>query len=120
VDYFIVIGSTIFSCFIYLKIGIYNSLNKLIKSYKENLIILTKKRGVKDVQKQILFNSFYQFKTLIFLICQIITLLSPFFLIYVISSYINFNFNIFYSLEGILISIISVLIFFLIKKNGKL
>lgn len=110
---------SILACWLFEKIQIRNTVDKLVTSYKKQYQLIVDSSIEDEVkQQQLLKNIAYQLQHLGALIFKIVVLVSPFLLFYLLE-FLGLNLNTGKLLEwdGIVVSLISILLFLLIKNS---
>lgn len=122
-SYIVIIALTVLSCLIFERLGLLTKVKTLTDSYRRQLAIIQDKTiSDEERQKQMLAQSKQQLILLLTIIFYIILFISPFILYTVVASYTEWlKIEILYSLYGIIVSVIAVVLYILAKKiYGKL
>ena len=116
IDSFLVFFATIVSCIFFELVAIKATVLKLFNSYREQLKILNSKELSEDEKQQALLkNVSFQVKFLLLLILKLFLFISPFLLLYVMSSWLHFDASLLVTLEGLFISVVAVGFYILLK-----
>ena len=117
-QYLILVILTIFSCIIYERLRLLITLKKLIHSYREQLSVMYDKSLEDEMkQKKLLTEIQIQLKLLFILSLKILILVSPFLLFIGMDKLIfGLGFDLFYNISGIIISLLSILLFIILRK----
>ena len=117
--YILIFILTLLSCFIFDNLGIVALVKNLTSSYKSQLQVMSDK-AISDEEKQKLLMQQVskQIVYLLKLIGSILLFISPFALIFVLERFFpEVNSAVLYSLEGILISVLAVVLYIVLKKQ---
>lgn len=119
IERFLIATFSFISCFLFGKLQIKTTVSVLSNSYKNQYrLILDNSIADELKQKQLLENIVFQLRNLGLLIIKIIALVSPFILFYLIAFLgLNINTQKLVEMEGIVISLVSVMIFVAIEKS---
>ena len=118
-SYLIIFLFTLLSCFLFDKIGVYPILRSLTQSYKEQMAVMTAKDiSDEERQKKLLALIPGQLMALLKLIGSILLFISPFFAYIALAPYSSyFDTPTLYSIWGIGISLVAVVLYIMIKKR---
>jgi hypothetical protein len=117
VEYFAIFFLTVLSCLIYEKTGLAKTVKFLVASYRHQFSVMTDRSITDEMKQHELFVQIgIQLKLLFILVMKLTLLVSPFLIFILLDSILlKIGHDQLYRLAGIGISIITVLLYFLIK-----
>lgn len=117
-SYILIFGLTVLSCIIFDNLGMLALVSNLTASYQKQIQVMGNK-GLSDEEKQkaLMSQVSKQLVLLLKLIGSILLFIAPFALIFLLERYIpSINSNVLYTLNGILVSVLAVVLYIVIKK----
>ncbi|MEX0291109.1 MAG: hypothetical protein AB3N14_18545 [Flavobacteriaceae bacterium] len=117
--YLLIFILTLLSCFIFDNLGIVALVKNLTSSYKSQLQVMgDKELSDEEKQKALMQQVSKQIGYLLKLIGSILLFIAPFALIFILERFFpGINSAVLYSLEGILISVLAVVLYIVLKKQ---